>query len=53
MMNRIDILRKLLEYRKDGIQKEERIVLVEQDIETSENVYDDDELKEIEFPECR
>lgn len=53
-MERIDILRRLLELRNDGVEKEDRIFLVEEEI--GENVgscWDPDEMREVDVPDER
>ncbi len=50
-MERIDVLRMLVELRNDGLEKEERVILVDEAIRESDSVWDPDEMKETELPE--
>lgn len=52
-MNRIDVLRMLLDLRNDGIEKEDRIFMVEEEMENSDNTYDPDEMREMDVPDER
>lgn len=52
-MERIDVLRRLLELRDDGVEKEDRIFLVNEEMEESDSYWDPDEIREMDVPDSR
>ena len=53
-MERIDVLRRLLELRNDGVEKEDRIFLVEEEVrESVGSHWDPDEIREMDVPDER
>jgi hypothetical protein len=54
MMSRIEVLRLLIEFREDGIDKDERVFLVDEERKESEgSCWDPDEIREIDVPDPR